>query len=47
MKKIARNIIILNIWTKKHDHIKYAFWDIEWDRQTLLLFWADFALSSP
>ena len=31
-KKIAADIIILHIDTKNHNHLRYSFWDLEWDR---------------
>ena len=31
-KKIAQDIIILHMCTKNHNHMRYSFWDMEWDR---------------
>ena len=42
MSKIAGDIIILHECTKNHNHMKYSFWDMEWDRQNVLSFWAIF-----
>ena len=42
MKKITGDIIILHECTKNHNHMKYSFWDMEWDRQNVLSFWAIF-----
>ena len=36
MKKLARNIIILLMCTKNHNHMMYSSWDTEWDRQKFL-----------
>ena len=32
-KKIAGDIIILDMCTKNHNHMMYGYWDTEWDRQ--------------
>ena len=32
MKKSARDINILNMCTKNHNHMRYSFWDMELDR---------------
>ena len=31
MKNITGDIIILQMCTKNHDHMKYGFWDTNWD----------------
>ena len=36
MKKLARNIIILFMCTKNHNHMMYSSWDTDWDRQKFL-----------
>ena len=41
-KKIPRDIIILHMCTKNHNHMVYSSWGAEWDRQNFLLFWATF-----
>ena len=40
-KKIAGDIIILHMCTKNHNHVRYSFWDSEWDK-FFLSFWAIF-----
>ena len=35
---------ILHMYTKNHNHMMYSSWDMEWDRQIFLSF---FALSAP
>ena len=42
MKKFAGDIIILHMCTKNHNHMMYGSWDMEWDRQKILSFWAIF-----
>ena len=32
MKKIAGDIIILYMYTKNHNHMRYSSWDKQWDR---------------
>ena len=39
MKKIAGDIIILHVY-QNHNHMRYSYWGMEWDRQTFLSFWA-------
>ena len=39
MKKFARDIIILHMCTKNHNHMMDGSWDMEWDRQNYLSFW--------
>ena len=41
LKKNAGNVIILHMCTKNHNHLMYSSWDMEWNRQTLLI-WAIF-----
>ena len=41
-EKIAGDIIILHKWPINHNHIRYGSWDMEWDRQNFLPFWAIF-----
>ena len=38
MKKASGDVIILNLCSKKHDQIMYAFSDMECDRQNFLSF---------
>ena len=40
-QKIAGDIIILHMCTKKHNHMRYSSWDTEWDK-LFLSFWAIF-----
>ena len=47
MKKIAGDIIILHMCTKNHNHMMYGSWDMEWDRQIFLSFWAIFCAFTP
>ena len=47
MKKIAGDIIILHMCTKNHNHMMYNSWDMEWDRQNFLSFWAIFCPFTP
>ena len=42
MKKIAGGIIILHMFTKNHDHMMYASWDVECNRHNVLSFWTIF-----
>ena len=42
MKTFARDIIILHMCTKNHNHMTYGSWDTEWDRQKSLSFWVTF-----
>ena len=41
MRKLAGDII-LYMCTKNHNHTRHRSWDMEWDRQNILLFWAIF-----
>ena len=34
-------------WTKNHNHMMYASWDMECNRQILLSFWASFCKFTP
>ena len=45
-KNIAGDIIILNMCTKSHNHMKYSSWDMEFDRFSLL-FWTTFYPFTP
>ena len=38
MKKASGDLIILNLCNKKHDHMVYAYSDMECDRHNFLLF---------
>ena len=40
MKKITRNIVILHMCTKNHNHMMYSSSDTEWDRHKFLSIWA-------
>ena len=42
MKKPPGDIITLHMCTINGNHIMYGFWDIEYDRQNVLLFWTIF-----
>ena len=46
-KKIAVDIIILHMFTKKHNYMMSGSLDTEWDKQNFLSFWAIFALLLP
>ena len=37
MKKTARDIIILQMWTKNHNHMWYGSWDTKWDRHNFFV----------
>ena len=39
-KKIAEDIIMLHMWTKNHNHMRYSFWYTKWE--FFLSFWAIF-----
>ena len=39
MKQFAGDVI-LHMCSKSHDHVMYASWDTEWDRQNFLMFFA-------
>ena len=41
-KKIASDIIILHMCTKNHNHMMYASWKMECNRQKFLSFWTIF-----
>ena len=38
MKKASGDVIILNMWTKNHNHMIYASWDMVRDRQNVFSF---------
>ena len=38
MKKASGDVIILNLCNKKHNHMMYAYSDMEWDRHNFLSF---------
>ena len=42
MKNVTGNVIILHMCTKNHDHIMYAFWDIEYNRHDFFVILAHF-----
>ena len=42
MIKNSGNVIILQVCTKNHDHVMYASWDMEHERQIFLSFWTIF-----
>ena len=44
-KKIAGNIIILQMCTKKHNHMSYRSWEREWD--IMFFIWAIFCSFNP
>ena len=44
MKKFARDIIILHMCTKNHNHMMYVSWDTEWDRHNFCHLGPYFAL---
>ena len=46
MKKIARDIIILHMCTKTHNHMKYSSWDTKRDR-IFCHFWPFFCFIHP
>ena len=46
MKKASGDVMILHMCTKNHDHMMYAFSDMECDRQ-FLSFWAIFCPFAP
>ena len=47
MTKFAEDIIIWHMCNKNHNHLMYGSWDIKWDRQNFLSFWAIFCLFTP
>ena len=47
MRKIAGDVIILHKFTKNHNHMGYSSWNVEWDRQNFLSFWAIFCHFTP
>ena len=47
MKKASGDVIISNWCNKKHDHMMYAYSDMECDRENLLSFQAIFCSFSP
>ena len=42
MKKAAGDIIILHMYTKNENHMRYGSWDTESHRQSFLSFWTIF-----
>ena len=46
MKQASDNVIILNLYDKKHDHMMYAYSDMECDKH-LLSFYAIFCSFTP
>ena len=40
MKKTPEDVIILHKCTKNNNHMMYASWDMEYERQNFLSFWA-------
>ena len=46
-KKAPGDVIILHLCTKNQDHVIYASWDMECDRQNYLSFWAIFCPFTP
>ena len=47
MKKLSGDVIILHMFSKNHNHMMYASWDMEYDRHNFLSFWAIFCLFTP
>ena len=47
MKKTAGYITILHKCTRNHNHRSYSFWDMEWNTQIFLSFWAIFCHLTP
>ena len=47
MKKASEDVIILDKCTKNHNHMMYASWDMEYDRQNFLSIWAIFCPFTP
>ena len=47
MKKAPGDVIILNLCNKKHDHMMYAYSDMECDRHNFLPFEATFCSFTP
>ena len=47
LKKASGDVIILYMCTKNDDHIIYASWDMECDRNKFLSFWASFCPFTP
>ena len=47
LKKKSGDIIILHMRTINDNQTMYGSWDIEYDRQTFLLFWAIFCPFTP
>ena len=47
LKKASGDVIILHMCTKNDDHIIYASWDMECDRNKFLSFWASFCSFTP
>ena len=45
MKKAPGDVIILHMCTKNHDHMMYASWDVECDRENFLSFGPFFTLT--
>ena len=47
MKKLSGDVMILHMFSKNHNHMMYASWDMEYDRHNFLSFWAIFSLFTP
>ena len=47
MEKVSGHVISLHMSTKNHDHMMYASWDMEYDRNNFLSFWAIFCPFTP
>ena len=47
MEKESGDVIILHMCTKNHNHIMYAFWDMECDWYCFLSFWTIFCPFLP
>ena len=47
MQKKIGDVIILNLYNKKHDHMMYGYSDIECDRYNFLSFQAIFCSFAP
>ena len=37
MKKVSGDVIILHMCTKNHNHMMYASWDMEYNRQFFVI----------
>ena len=47
MKKVSGEVIISHICNKNHDHMMYASWAMECDRQNFVSFWVVFCHFTP